>query len=67
MNLYASPYGGRYHADDRCGLISAAFRGLPDTWAPVTLQEARDRRLTPCRTCSPPPLLRLIRGAQGQP
>lgn len=62
MNLYASTRGGRYHRAPSCGLTGATFRGLPDAWPPVTTTEARDRGLTPCRTCKPPPLLALIYG-----
>lgn len=64
MNLYASTRGGRYHTDPACGLAGGAFRGLPDRWPTITLSTARDRGLTPCRTCKPPPLLHLIRGDQ---
>lgn len=61
MTVYASTRGGRYHADSACGLAGAAFRGLPDEWPAVTLAAAKERRLTPCRTCDPPPLLTLVR------
>ena len=60
--LYASRHGGRYHRLADCGLAGAAFRGLPDAWPVVTPAQARERRLTPCRTCQPPPLLQVIRG-----
>lgn len=59
MSIYASPTGGRYHGDATCG-TGGAFSGLPDQWPTITVASARARRLTPCKTCAPPPMLTLV-------
>ena len=46
--VYRTPSGGRYHRAT-CGHVKG--KGIK-----LSLAEAREQRLTPCRVCNPPPL-----------
>lgn len=65
---YASRYAGatRYHTSRTCvGLNSTelANSGL-DSTPEVTLDEIRQRSLTPCKVCMPSPLFRVLTSPQ---
>lgn len=60
--LYASPYGGRrYHGSPSCIGLNSTDTAMCYTQAvpQVTRREIERRRLTPCKVCEPPAMLRL--------
>lgn len=66
VRLYATPSGKRYHRDLMCDGLNAWYCQADRSWhgdqAPptVTMAQARDRGLTPCSMCQPPPMLTVI-------
>lgn len=62
MTLYAVPNGKRYHDSMFCeGLNSWSVAWGTDVPPPIiTMRRAVQRGLTPCGTCKPPPLLRVV-------